>query len=205
VTPELKNKYRQNIKITDKSKLLFVIGGGQGAQSLNEVLVNILPKLLEVFTDLRVIHVAGPTNIDNVNIKYKESLNQEQLSRVEVLSYTDRVYEYSGAADIVVTRAGATNLAEFACQGVACIIVPSTVLVGGHQLKNAKILKDSGAALVVSDKSLEKDPSVLAKEIDSLLRSSEKRQKLAKELRKFAYPDASLKIAKLLINTAEPK
>ena len=151
VTTDLKTKYRHNVNIPSKDKLIFIIGGGQGAQSLNQVLIDVLPNLLAEYTDLRVVHAAGAANQEKVIREYQKNLTKEQLSRVEVLAYTDKVYEYSGASDIVITRAGATNLAEFACQGVACIIVPSSFLVGGHQLKNAKIIEDSGAAIVVSD------------------------------------------------------
>ncbi len=204
-TTKLRAEYRQKLNIDAKDKLLFVIGGGLGAQSLNEALHDILPNIMAEFKELRVVHVVGRKN-EEQNIKaYQEGLNDEQRARLEIISFTDKVYMYSGASDITVTRAGATNLAEFAIQGLACIIVPSTHLVGGHQLKNADLLKAGNAAVIIKDTALAHNPQVLAKEITDLLNHPDKRTILGEALAKFAHPDADQKIASIIIKSAEKK
>jgi UDP-N-acetylglucosamine--N-acetylmuramyl-(pentapeptide) pyrophosphoryl-undecaprenol N-acetylglucosamine transferase len=205
VTPKVKREYRQKLNIKSQSKLLFVVGGGLGALSLNEALHEILPNLLAEFTDLKVVHVVGRKNEAQTIKTYEEVLNPEQRSRVEVIDFTDKVYLYSGASDLTITRAGATNLAEFAIQGIACIIVPSTVLVAGHQLKNAEFLKIKKAAVVISDDELAENPHVLAKEVTELLKDPERLQSLGEELSKLGHTDAGQTIASLIIKTAEEK
>ncbi len=201
----LRKQYRKEININEKSKMLFIIGGGLGAQSLNRAVIEIMPNLMSEFKDLEVVHIVGKSN-EKQNIKdYDKTLTEKQKQRIKIISFTDKVYLYSGAADIVITRAGATNLAEFAIQGVPCIIVPSTFLVAGHQLKNAQILSDNNAAIVIKDKEVDDDPYLLAKEVRNLLNNNSERQRLATEISKFGYPNASKKIAAILIKEAENK
>ena len=106
----------------------------------------------------------------SVKAIYAESLSPGARKRVIVKGYIEDVYTYSGAANVVVTRAGATNLAEFSVQGKACIVVPSPFLTGGHQLKNAQFLQDSGAAIVVNEIDVQADPNFLARAISDLLK-----------------------------------
>ncbi|MHB1865075.1 MAG: UDP-N-acetylglucosamine--N-acetylmuramyl-(pentapeptide) pyrophosphoryl-undecaprenol N-acetylglucosamine transferase [Candidatus Saccharimonadales bacterium] len=203
VTAKVRQEYRQKLNIKSTEKLVFIIGGGLGARSLNEAVAEILPNILSEFNDLRVVHVVGHKNEDAAIKTYDGILDNPQRQRVKILAFTNEVYMYSGAADLVVTRAGATNLAEFELQGVACIVIPSTYLTGGHQLKNAKILEEKHAVKVITDKELELNPHILAKEISWLLNNPNECQMLAKELSKLAHPRADEEIARIIIKTAE--
>ncbi len=205
VTKKIREECRQKLNISKTEKLVFVIGGGLGAKSINEALYDILPNLLGEFKNLKVVHIVGHKNESHSKAAYDEVLNEEQRKRLKVLAFTDKVYMYSGAADLVVTRAGATNLAEFAIQGVACIVIPSTFLVGGHQLKNAQILKEKHAAIVIDDKELAENPHVLAKEISTLLKNPRRLADLGKELTAFAHNNAGQEIAEIIIKVAEAK
>src|SRR5581483_739085 len=176
-------------------------GGGQGSQTVNESLIAIAGPLLNQYPDLHIIHGVGRANEEEAKAEYASQLNPEALTRVQVFGFIKEVYKYSGAADIVITRAGATNLAEFALQGKPCIVIPSAFLVAGHQLKNAQYLKEQGAAIVLSEEAIKKDPNRLAKQIDSLLGDKARRDKLASNLEAFARPGAAEKIAKLIIET----
>jgi len=202
INAELRSKYRQKLNIGQKDKLLFVIGGGLGAQSINKAMVNIAPNLLTEFDDLRVVHIVGRGNEGSVLEDY-DTLEPGKRERVEIISFTDKVYLYSGAADLIITRAGATNLAEFEIQGVPCIVIPSSFLVAGHQLKNAQILKDSQAVAIVDGQQLDKDPNILAKEVSRLLNNPKERHQLGLELAKMAHPKAGHEIASIILKTAE--
>lgn len=203
ITASIREEYRQKLNIRIEDQMIFIIGGGLGAQSLNEAMINILPNLLAEFKNLMVTHVVGHKNEQQVLEAYDKVLDKNQRQRVKVLAFTDQVYLYSGSSDIVITRAGATNLAEFEVQGLACIVIPSTYLASGHQLKNAQLLSDHNAALVINDKQIEDNPYLLAKEIRLLLKDHNKRQKLAKALSKLAHFRAAEVIADLIIKTAE--
>ena len=205
MTASLEKEYKQKLNIPATSKLLFIIGGGQGARELNDAVIEVLPHLLSEFKDLRVIHVVGSKNEDDAMKMYHETLEADQLNRVMIHGFTDTVYLFSGAADLIITRAGATNLAEFALQGKACIVVPASFLVGGHQVKNAEILANKSAAIFINDAEIEKDSNKLAKEVSQLLQDSQLRQQLSKNIQQFAYPDAGPHISEIVIKVAEGK
>jgi UDP-N-acetylglucosamine--N-acetylmuramyl-(pentapeptide) pyrophosphoryl-undecaprenol N-acetylglucosamine transferase len=202
VTEALKKKYRGAAKIPESAQALFIIGGGQGSQAINRAAGDILPHLLGEFPKLYVIHVAGENNLAEMTTLYAERLSEAEQGRVRLIGYTDAVYRYSGAADIVVCRAGATNLAEFAVQGKACVVVPSGVLTGGHQLRNAEYLARRNAAVVMDDRELSADANRLAKRLSALLSDPERRRQLGDNLAKFAKPDAAEEIADLILGKA---
>ncbi|HEX7633246.1 MAG TPA: UDP-N-acetylglucosamine--N-acetylmuramyl-(pentapeptide) pyrophosphoryl-undecaprenol N-acetylglucosamine transferase [Candidatus Saccharimonadales bacterium] len=205
VTPELVKRYRAELGLPISAKVLFIIGGGLGSQRVNKAVAEAVPHLLHEFADLRVIHVVGRQNEADMKAQYAAELSEAQQGRVQTLGYITDVYRYSGAADVIITRAGATNLAEFAVQGRACIVVPSPFLTGGHQLKNAQYLADKQAAEVISETDLADDSNRLAKQVSELLSDHAKRQLLARNLAQFAQPHATRDLAKLILDHADKR
>ncbi len=199
VTQELRKQYRAALKLPGEAPLLFIIGGGLGSQRVNRAVAEVLPHLLHEFNTLQVVHVVGRANETEMLKQYNTDLTPGEHSRVQVLGFIPDVYRYSGAADIVITRAGATNLAEFALQGKACIVIPSPFLVGGHQLRNAEYLAEQGAAHVVDEADLVSDPNRLAKQVARLLHEPAQRRQLSSKLAAFARPKATSDLAKLIL------
>lgn len=199
VTPALKKHYRAELKIPQTAQLLFIIGGGLGSQQVNRAVADALPHLLRDFQNLRVVHVVGRANQGEMSRSYIAALPAEEQGRVEIMGFIPDVYRYSGAADIVITRAGATNLAEFALQGKACIVVPSLFLAGGHQIKNAEYLAEQGAAAIITEDDLTDDPNRLAKQVAGLLHNPQQLETLGAKLAAFAQPHAAQAITKLIL------
>ncbi len=199
VSQALKSQYRKDLGIKESARMLFVIGGGLGSQRVNSAVTDSVPHLLSEFPDLVVVHAVGRQNEQAIKTTYTEKIPQSEQGRVIVRGYIDDVYRYSGSADLVITRAGATNLAEFATQGRACIVIPSPFLAGGHQLKNARYLQDQQAAVVIDENELMEDSNRLAKQVSDLLNNAAQREILAQNLSKFAKPNATSDIAKLII------
>lgn len=202
VTPALKKRYRKEIGIPEDDKLLFVIGGGLGSQRVNRAVADVVPHLLRDFSGLRVVHAAGRAHEEAVRQSYISSLPIEEQGRVQVVGFIPDVYLYSGAADVVVSRAGATNLAEFAVQGKACVVIPSAFLAGGHQLANARYLEEKGAAVVIDEDDLAADPNRLAKQVARLMKNPSRAEALGAKLAGFARPDAAEAIAGLILEQA---
>ena len=203
VTESLNNKYRTEIGIPRTAKMLFVIGGGLGSQRVNSAVAEALPHLVHDISDLHVVHVVGRANLKHMQHHYSQEMPPESKSRITVLGFINDVYRYSGAADVVITRAGATNLAEFAIQAKPCIVVPSPFLAGGHQLKSAQYLEEQGAALIINETDLSDDPNRLAKIVAKLLKDPKHRTELANNLSAFAKPDATKDIAELVLQNAK--
>ena len=198
VNEKLKNTYRAKIKIPDKAQLVFVVGGGLGAQRLNEAIIKIAPDILDRFKDLYICHVAGEVNFQDVKKQYQHKLNEDCLRRVQVFGYINDIYKYSGAADVIVSRAGATNLSEFALQAKPCVIIPSPYLTGGHQIKNADYLSKKNAAIVIQESELDNLKNVL----EDLLNNKPKQLKLSNNINELAVKDATKKISAIIVGLA---
>jgi UDP-N-acetylglucosamine--N-acetylmuramyl-(pentapeptide) pyrophosphoryl-undecaprenol N-acetylglucosamine transferase len=199
VNDKMKNQYRRMLNIPSNSPLLFIIGGGQGSRDVNEAVATILPVLFKEFPNLYVVQVAGQDNKDALIERYHQLLPTAVAKQVMVYGFIKDVYVYSGAADVVVTRAGATNLAEFAIQGKACIVLPSSFLAGGHQLKNAAYLAEKKAAIIILPEELKQQPNILADHINELLKNPSEREVFETALAKLAQPDAAERLAKLIL------
>ena len=91
-------------------------------------------------------------------------------------------------------------MAEFATQAKACIIVPNPQLTGGHQLKNAQVLERAGAAIVLEENQLSGNPKILADAISLTLQNPDRRTKLGQQLHHFAHPDATKRLAELILD-----
>jgi len=202
VDQKLQIKYRNGLGLQDDARVLCITGGGLGAERLNRAIAKIVPVLLQKYPSLTIFHIAGRKNEASLAQHYDELLAQELRSRVVVKGFVDDLYRYSGSADIVVARAGATNMAEFALQRRACVVVPNPVLTGGHQLKNAEQFEKNGAIVVVKESEMDQK---LLPSICELFDSSAKRQALSQAIGRFAKPDATNKLAQLIISIATSK
>lgn len=193
---------KREIGLNERGRVVFLTGGGLGARRLNDAILVGLSALLQRFSDLTVILSVGRANEAAVLTYCQKKLDAAEQGRVKVFGYLHDLYKYSGAADVVVTRAGATTIAELAAQGKACILVPNPQLTGGHQLKNADYLAKQDAVSLVTEAEIAKDPAVLVERIEALLEKPEERSKLGKNLASFAHPDAAHHLAMILLEQA---
>ncbi len=201
VTPEQRVSFRTELGLSSYDQVILATGGGLGAVRLNQAIAEQMPQLLKLYPRLALIHIVGHDHEQVMQKTYQTLLNQSQLSHIIVKGFINDVYRFSGAADVIISRAGATSLAEFSAQAKACIIVPNPLLTGGHQLKNAEQLAAHGAIKVVNEADIEEDSNVLLSAIKELLESSERRVALGRALHAFAPPDAAENVADLLIKT----
>lgn len=199
VTPELQKKFRHGLGLDAYKHVLLVTGGGLGAQRLNDAFLAVLPGILHHHKNLAVVHTVGRNNEAVMRNLYQRWLSPEDLSRVRVEGYLPDLYRYSAAADVIVTRAGATTMAEFATQQKACILVPNPQLTGGHQLKNAAYLARQKAVEIVREEDIAKNTTSLQTAIESLLTDSNARAALRRNLAGFARPDAAKQLAMVLL------
>lgn len=202
VAAKEKAAFRKKAGIADNAQVLFIIGGGLGSDVINRAATASLPHLLAEFPSLQAIHITGKNHFDDLNTEYETHLSKPLLDRIKLFDFTSDVYTYSGASDLIVTRAGATNLAEFSVQGKACIIVPSPFLTSGHQLKNAGFYRDKRAAVVLDNDALEQDPLRLARQVSDLLQNPQHITELAMNISKLSRAGGADEIAELITKTA---
>ncbi len=179
--------------------VLFVVGGSQGAELINNIIVDILPKLVEKY---QIIHQTGTKNF-TANTTRAEFLLSES-------PYKDRYKPFAflnplamkmaaGASTLIISRAG-SMIFEIASWGVPAILVPITNSNGDHQRKNAFNYARAGGGIVIEESHF--DGSILQFEIDQLLNAPERLQEMKKNALVFAKGDAARTIADEVISIA---
>jgi UDP-N-acetylglucosamine--N-acetylmuramyl-(pentapeptide) pyrophosphoryl-undecaprenol N-acetylglucosamine transferase len=130
------------------------MGGSQGARSINRAMVAALPKLLVAHPTLRMIHQTGERDYEDVVAAYRTIEAGGDLPRrlpVEVVPFLFDVPRAFRQADLIVSRSGATTVAEITACGKPAILIPFPHAIHGHQERNARILEKAGAATVILD------------------------------------------------------
>lgn len=198
LTEKQQQKCKADLGLHDTKKpLLVVTGGGLGARNLNRAIVTIAPQLLD---KTAILHITGQAN-------YQEVLDKapEHIDYLIKPFLPEGLAVAFGAADVVVTRAGATTMIELAAMAKPIIIVPHPHLAGGHQLKNAEVFEKADAAVIVQEEDIILDQRVLLKALVDIFTNSTKRRGIAKNLHGFAKPDAALDMAALIAEAAATK
>jgi UDP-N-acetylglucosamine--N-acetylmuramyl-(pentapeptide) pyrophosphoryl-undecaprenol N-acetylglucosamine transferase len=203
LTSAIIHEYRHQLKLDEAGKILLVTGGGLGAQRLNDAVETCVPELLDRYKDLWIVHIAGRLSEADVRQRYKQLLPAKDQHRVIIKGFVNNMYQYSGVADVIVTRASGTAMAEFSAQAKATVVVPNPILAGGHQLKNAKVLADRKAIRMVSEATLRDDHLALMPPLTELFDSPAKITALGKKLETLAQPHAAHMLAVLLLEVAK--
>ena len=198
VSVSLQRDYKRRLGIPIRAQLLLIVGGGLGAQSINRKVAAIMPRLLTYYPNLYVIHFSGSGHEEAVKESYR--LDAADNKRLNVIGFSNEFHIYSGAADLIISRAGATAVAEFAIAGKALLLVPASHLAGGHQIANAKEIVKNDAAAMLGD---EASANEYYRTVSELLDDQTKRQALASNLGRLAKPRVSQQLARLILDTAK--
>lgn len=191
-----KQAFRKQLGLPVDAKILLITGGSLGATSINKQLVELAPSLLKAHPYLHIIHQTGQGN--------KEIYSDFTNKKLHAYEFLKPMHAFTGASDVVVSRAGANTMAELGVQGKACIIVPNAQLPGGHQLINASSLLEQNAVVVVAGNGNEATVK-LHNQIDRLLKDADARIRLGSKFHEITILDASSNLANLLIDAATNK
>ena len=178
--------------------LVIVTGGSQGAEHINLAMREILPEMLKISS---VGLIAGRKHYeDMIDLKKYEEWDKAKLqSNFRLWNFSPTMQELLGAADVVVSRAGATTIAELAVLSKPVVLVPYEKLPGDHQSRNAERLEKLGAVMVVPDSKMVEKPEELLEAVKMLIRSPKKREELALKLHEEAKIDAAERLADILL------
>lgn len=189
-------RIKRRLEIPEKSKVLLITGGSNGAKRLNDWCAEALPQILEKNLSLYVIFVHG--RLKGVNVK----TSADAKKRILMIDFTDEMHNLGAIADIVVTRAGATTIAEFAGQSKALILVPNPDLTRGHQIKNAKLYAENSAVVLFTEVQFQNTPEEFVETVSTLLGDPKKRRELGQNLHRMNPPVTAAKtLAKLLLES----
>lgn len=199
VSASLQHEFRRELGLDGYGQVVLITGGGNGARKLNLAVVQNARYLLTAFPDLKLVHIAGRALQKETNLLYDELRLGKARQRVQVYGFLTDMHKYSGAADIIVARGGATNLAEFALQAKPVVVVPSSQLI--WNVKNSEALEKRGAVLELNEEQAEQ-PERLGRLLGDLLADEAHRSALSQRLAEISSPHSASRLATIIIQTA---
>jgi UDP-N-acetylglucosamine--N-acetylmuramyl-(pentapeptide) pyrophosphoryl-undecaprenol N-acetylglucosamine transferase len=170
---------------------LLVCGGSRGARSINRAVTSALPALARIEPAPRIVHQTGPD--DEAAVRAAYAVYPAELH--EVHAFLDDMPQRFAAADLVVSRSGASTIAELCAAGRSAILVPYPHAADDHQRHNAETLEQTGAAILVPDSTLA--AGALERTIAELAADPVRRRAMAHAARALARPGAAERIADL--------
>ncbi len=170
--------------------VLAVSGGSKGARSINMALIKILPQLLE---EIQIIHLTGHLDWPVVEA-FAQKLPEKQSARYQVFPYLHEMGAVLAAADLIVSRAGASTLGEYPLFGLPAILVPYPY-AWRYQKVNAAYLADRGAAEILRDEDLE---NKLYDRIHKLISDRKRLNRMSGAMAALYTPDSPQKIARII-------
>ena len=177
---------------------ILILGGSQGAEFINDAIIDVLPKLVEKY---QIIHQSGRKNYETVKETSELVLNTANFAdRYKLFDYLNNVgmRMAAGAADLIISRAGST-IFEISAWGKPSVIIPITESINDHQRKNAYNFSRAGACVVIEENNL--TPEILLSEIERLFSKPELLKGMAEKASAFSKPNADNLIARQIIDT----
>ena len=188
------------LKLDAAVPTVFIMGGSQGARTINEAVLDTLPALVSEFN---VVHQVGTANLAETSniasVILKDSRYAERYKIFGLLN-TLALRMAAGITTLLVARAGSGTIFEIANWGLPSILVPIPEDVSHDQTENAFSYARSGAAVVIEQRNL--SPHLLLSEIQRIAGDADLRAKMSAAAKTFARPDAARKIALTLLETA---
>jgi len=185
-------------KLSSAKPVVLILGGSQGAQRINDKILEILPNLLENF---EVIHQCGEKNFEQVKAESKVMMRgKEDLEKFyhlfPFLKEPELRHAYA-TADIICSRAGSGSIFEIAAAGKPSILIPLPESAQNHQVKNAYAYQETGASLVLEEANF--TPHFFLEKLKSLFSQPETLIEMAKATKEFSKPEAARIIANYLL------
>ncbi len=193
-----KEEARRTLQLHDRKPVIFVTGGSQGAQRINNVVLEALIKLLPEF---QIVHQVGQLNYEPVKSFIQSTLNNfPDIQDYHLYGFVDEktMAACFAASDLVLSRAGGTTLAELAAAGKPAILVPLAESANNHQWENAYFYREAGAAVVVDESNL--SAPLLEATIRKVFQRQSDLELMSSRSRELARSNASVDIAQLLVS-----
>ncbi|MEH7333380.1 undecaprenyldiphospho-muramoylpentapeptide beta-N-acetylglucosaminyltransferase [Neobacillus drentensis] len=185
----IKGRLSAGLSTTKPAVLIF--GGSRGARPINEAVIKSLSDFAE--KPYQILYVTGDVHFEDVQ-KEVELVGNPQ--NVVIKPFIHNMPEVLAGIDLVVSRAGATSLAEITSLGIPSILIPSPYVTNNHQEKNARALSDHGAAQLLLEKEL--NSKSLIGHIDRILLNSENLKEMKLKAKKMGVPDSASRLYQVM-------
>lgn len=174
-------------KLDANKKTLLVLGGSLGARRINQLIEKELDFLLS--QNIQIIWQCGKLYLNDYS-KYNEKEN------VQVVAFIDRMDLVYAAADVVISRSGASSVSELCIVGKPTIFIPSPNVAEDHQTKNAKAISDKNGAILIRESELETQFETI---FSDLISNENTQEELSQNIKKLAKPNATKDIVEEIV------
>ncbi|MBC8325862.1 MAG: UDP-N-acetylglucosamine--N-acetylmuramyl-(pentapeptide) pyrophosphoryl-undecaprenol N-acetylglucosamine transferase [Verrucomicrobia subdivision 3 bacterium] len=166
--------------------LLLITGGSQGARAINQLVT------ARKLTDLPILHLCGPDDLASVKTAYAK-----HSPHAEVHAFCEDMPLALARASLVISRAGASSLAEFAAARVPVVLIPLPNAADDHQRANSQVAEQGGGAIVLEQNEI--TPELLSERVQELMNDSSRLHKMSEAIGKLDAPDAARQISSRIL------
>ncbi len=191
-----KSDARRELGLDDRPMVVSAFGS-QGAKAMNEAVGKLFRLEQDAGFPFRHIHAVGSYGWEWMP-EYVKSQGVD-LSKTDAITMQEYIYNMPtvmAAADVIISRAGASSCNELAASGTPCILIPSPNVTDNHQEKNARALSEKGAAVLLLEK--ECTPQRLMEQLESLLSDRERYSAMSKALLNLSVPDCAERLCSIM-------
>src|SRR5690606_13303262 len=183
----------KHFDLDTNKKTLLVLGGSLGARRINQLIEKEMDFILN--QNVQIIWQCG-------KFYFEEYKKYNEKEGVQVLSFIDRMDLVYAAADMIISRAGASSVSELAIVGKPTIFIPSPNVAEDHQTKNAKSIADKNGAILIKESELE----IRFEDVFSeLVQNDELQRKLSQNIKELAKPNATKDIVDEVVKLVMPQ
>ena len=191
LSDEQKYNLKQEMKLKQDLPVILFFGGSQGAQKINEALIDIIEQKKN--KNYQIIWATGPKQFDIIKDELsKKSINIENIENCKILPYIYNMEEVENICDVVVARSGAMTITEIANLSKPSILIPLPNVSNDHQMYNAKVLENVGAAKIIKNDEL--NSKILNDEIEKIILDKDKCLEMGKNAYKVSNENVEDKI-----------
>jgi len=192
ILEEKREEGQRFFQLSGGKPVIFISGGSQGAQRINDKILEILPELLNNFD---IIHQCGDKNFREVKAEAKAILSESLEKNYHLFSFLkeEQLRRAYAACDLIVSRAGSGSIFEIAALGKASILIPLPESAQNHQVKNAYAYAEKKAAIVMEETNF--TSHFFLEKLKYLFSHTEELEKMQKTAKEFAKPQAAKVIA----------
>ena len=173
-------------KLDSTKKTLLVLGGSLGARRINQLIEKEMEHILS--QNVQIIWQCGKL--------YFEDYKKYNSTHVQVVSFIERMDYVYAAADVIISRAGASSVSELCIVGKPVLFIPSPNVAEDHQTKNAKAIVDKKGALLLKESELDSQFSLV---FEALLKDEGKQKQLSENIKELAMPQATKQIVDAIV------
>lgn len=184
----------------DDKPVVFSFGGSLGAKTINEAMVGLIASLHKD-GGCSFIHGYGQYGKWFPDALKAKGVDLEKAKNIDAREYIYDMDKCLAAADIIISRSGASTLSEIEAVGKPCILIPSPNVSENHQYHNAMTLVNANAARIIEEKDLTDEK--LLETVKELLENTALREEMGKNARKLAVPDSQVQIANIIISLTD--